>query len=222
MANPGFDEFTDLCYHIGLALMTWQDVEEAHFKLFFKLIGAPNPEIASLAYHATESFDQRRVMVSRMVDWMLKATDQTAKLAPIWQDTSGGLNKALKDASENRNKLAHYTWQYDIKEIKPGEYVTGSTRLQPSSWNVVSQILGRVASSPKHNLDKTVVRTYIDEFRRLTKALDEFHRQLVPWPTEPSILRSIGLPPSYLTESHRSPSSTTPPNNPPSGQKDRQ
>jgi hypothetical protein len=48
-----FREFQALCYHIGLALVTWQDVEEAHFKLFFKVIGAPNAEIASLAYHAT-------------------------------------------------------------------------------------------------------------------------------------------------------------------------
>ena len=35
------EEFKDFCSLIGPALVIWQDEEEAHFKLFFKMIGAP-------------------------------------------------------------------------------------------------------------------------------------------------------------------------------------
>ena len=48
-------EFQNLCFHMGLTLAVWQRVEDAHFRLFHKLIGAPNSDLSSIVYHSTES-----------------------------------------------------------------------------------------------------------------------------------------------------------------------
>ena len=35
------DTDKDIFHHIGVAVTTWQDVEEEHFKLLFKMLGTP-------------------------------------------------------------------------------------------------------------------------------------------------------------------------------------
>jgi hypothetical protein len=50
------EEFKNLCYFMGLSLVMWQQVEEEHFRLFVKMLGAPQKEICSIVYYSTESF----------------------------------------------------------------------------------------------------------------------------------------------------------------------
>jgi len=206
MAKSGeLKDFQDFCYHIGLALVTWQDVEEAHFKLFFKLIGAPNAEIASLAYHAIESFTARHVMVGRMVDSFFKSTTQDEAVRKKWQNADG-LQKRLKDANLNRNKLAHYSWKTDFvseTHLKTGGIFLrfSGPRLQASAYNSVSRALGYTPDKPEHNLDIPALQTYTGEFLRLAVKLDDFQRDLKAWPLEPDLVRVLGLPPKYLLES---------------------
>jgi hypothetical protein len=200
-----FEQFQEFCYHIGLALVTWQDVEEAHFKLFFKLIGAPNGEIASLAYHSLDSFQTRHVMVGRMIDLFFKNTTQDETVKRVWANVDG-LQKRLKDANLNRNKLAHYSWETDFvseTHLETGGVIVKFTgpRLQASSYNSVSRVLGYTPDKPEHNLDEGTLRTYIGDFRRLATELDAFQRDLNSWPLEPTLAQVLGLPPKYLKES---------------------
>jgi hypothetical protein len=210
MADPEeFEQFQEFCYHIGLALVTWQDVEEAHFKLFFKLIGAPNAEIASLAYHSLESFQARHTMVGRMVASFFKNTTQDESVKKTWGNDAG-LEKRLKDANQNRNKVAHYSWETDFvseTHLEDGGVIVKFTgpRLQPSAYNSVSRALGNTPDNPKHNLDEGTLRTYIGDFRRLATELDAFQRELKPWPLESDLARELGLPPRYLEESRLPP-----------------
>jgi hypothetical protein len=147
MANEGAkpDEFDVLCRQIGLALITWQDVETAHFRIFFKLLGAPEYSLASIVYHQNESFDARHTMVLRLVQHSLKGQPELLKL---WDDGKIGLYKNVKDANLNRNKLAHYTHEFMVSSIEKaddgGAIVRfDQPRLQPSPYNMVSRLLGR-------------------------------------------------------------------------------
>ena len=212
--QPGFDEFQDLCYHIGLALVTWQDVEEAHFKLFFKATGASDVDVASLVYHATESFVARHTMLGRVVDVFLQKTAQADILKRRWDDGVTGLKKLLKDAGLDRNKLAHYTWENEIlsqTELPDAslEIRFGGPRLQASAYNAVSRVLGYTPDKQDHSLDIKAVRNYINRFRELAERLDAWHRDLKPWPLEESILRNVGLPPKYLDLSAPTPTNKT-------------
>jgi hypothetical protein len=204
-----FEEFQNFCYHVGLALITWQDVEEAHFKLFFKLVGAPNEKIASLAYHSIESFENRHKMVDRMLVLFCKQNKHTGTAMKFWSNAEGGLNKELKEANKNRNKLAHYRWENDIigqKELFDGSVVIefGEPKLQPSSYNLVSRMLGHTPDRLEHNLNVGSIGKYIKTFRDLAEKLDRFHIALPAWPLEASIMRTIGLPPKRIEESRRS------------------
>ena len=204
-----FEQFQEFCYHIGLTLVTWQDVEEAHFKLFFKLIGAPNAEIASLAYHSLDGFQTRHTMIGRMVDSFLRNTSQDEAVQRVWGNADG-LQKRLKDANLNRNKVAHYSWETDFiseTHLETGGVIVKFTgpRLQASAYNSVSRALGYTPDKPEHNLNEGTLRTYIGDFRRLATELDAFQRDLKPWPLEPELARALGLPPKYLEESRPPP-----------------
>src|ERR1700687_749332 len=129
-------EFLDLCRNIGLALVVWQEVEEAHFELFVKMLGSDYNEVSAVVYFSVESFEARRKMVGNMAHYFLTAkADKT-----IWNDDKGGLQKALKDANENRNKLAHYNVEEDLLNVDEEDGVVtvdlGPPRLRPHKWNL--------------------------------------------------------------------------------------
>jgi hypothetical protein len=46
-ANPEIEEdnFSNLCYRIGLALVTWQRVEDVHFKIFLRMLNVPLSDV---------------------------------------------------------------------------------------------------------------------------------------------------------------------------------
>ena len=197
MASPELTEFEELAYHIGAALITWQHVEEAHFALFMKMLGAPQAEIGSVVYYSIESFKSRHRMVGRMAHYFLLEKADKIK----WENNKGGLKKELKDANNNRNKLAHYAIQYDIigqKTLEDGsiELEFSQPRLQPSPDNLVSRLLGRTPDKPDYNLTPTEIRQYILVFRDLAVRLQEFQRGLpLPKPQLGSALsRAFGLP----------------------------
>jgi hypothetical protein len=183
MTNEGAkpDEFDVLCRQIGLALITWQGVESAHFRIFFKLIGAPEYSLASIVYHQNESFDARHTMVGRLVQHSLKG--QQPELLKLWDDGKIGLYKNVKDANLNRNKLAHYTHEFMASSIENaddgGVIVTfDQSRLQPSPYNMVSRLLGRTPDKDDHNLSADTLQTYVTEFAKLVVRLDEFCEKL--------------------------------------------
>jgi hypothetical protein len=203
-----FDRSNELCLALGQAIVAWQDVEDAHFRLFFRMLGATNIDIAAIVYYNTESFDGRRRMVDNMVKVVLTKKEHKA-LRSAWASNHGGLQKEIKDANDNRNKLAHYSLETDTAatmepETEIVEVRISSPRLHPSVYNVVSHLLGRTPDQPAHNLGVSEVRSFASEFRSLAKKMGAFHDQL-PVPTDPnSTLWQRGLPPRHLVHRRRS------------------
>src|SRR5262249_33171002 len=127
--------------------------------------------------HATESFDARRIMVDRVVRARLTSKEDNKE----WDE----IGKLLKDGNGNRNKIAHYTIEYDVveqKELPDGgaEFVFGQPRLQPSPFNEVSRLLGRTADKEGHNINPGELRSYIANFIKLCDRLAALRQKISP------------------------------------------
>lgn len=161
---------------MGLALAAWQSVEHIHFLLFKRFLGSKQAKIPSIVYHGIESFDSRRVMVDRMAMACLQTKEGRAE----W----GEISKALKDANLDRNKIAHYSVDFDLvtAETTDGvtELVIGSPKLRPSNLNVVSELLGRLRDSEEHNLGDEALKQYVVRFKALEIRLTNFLMRLQP------------------------------------------
>jgi hypothetical protein len=194
-----FAQFKELCYNLGLAFVTWQELEDAHFNLFFRMLGSSDTEIASVVYYHTESFEARHRLVGYMAQIFLQ--DKTHK--KVWENDKGGLKKEIKTANDNRNKLAHYAEDFDISDEQithPDGSITlevSEPRLRPSRYNTISRLIGRTPDKPEHNLSVKDIRSYVLEFRSLTKKIGEFWASL-PVPKEANLVQSLGLPPRHV------------------------
>jgi hypothetical protein len=175
--NPkASNEFIDLCTSMGLTLAVWQRLEDQHFLLFVKLLGAPKREICSVIYHGIPGFEGRRVMVDRVVSFSELTSEQKGE----WKN----IHSALASAAEDRNKIAHYSVEYDLvqKEMqadgsRPVEL--GSPHLRPSFHNVLKD---RTAEKPGHKLTPAEMRGYVNAFNGLAGRLS-------------ALRKSISLPP---------------------------
>jgi len=206
------EEFNSICLQMGIAIALWQWVEDRHFALFIKMLGAPNRDICSAVYHSTESFESRRIMVSRVADIFLK--DTTKVLRTRWNE----LNKALKTGNENRNKIVHYSMEYEFApnpDSRAG-VVIGPPRLQPYPLNVVSRMIGRTPDRSEHNLSIEEIKKSATEFRELVWQLLNFEVDLTQQQEEAS--QAPARPEANPEESHQAPSNIDPPNKPPSEQ----
>jgi hypothetical protein len=92
-------DLRDLCAFMGMGLVSWQKVEDAHYLLFVKLIAAPKQEVCSVLYFSPPSFESRRVMVDRLAQVAIS----DAKVLKTWSK----LNKDLGLQASNRGVLAH-------------------------------------------------------------------------------------------------------------------
>jgi hypothetical protein len=176
--DPHANNFRELCFRIGLALVTWQRVEDAHRKIFLRILNVPLSDVSSVVYYSTESFDARHKTLGRMAAYFLKGPGYE-KQRHEWQV----LQKDIKDANENRNKLAHYSADYDLineREMPDGGFAFDVTphTLRPARWNSVSQLLGRTKDKPEHNLGVEEIRGYIIAFRQLEERMETFHVSL--------------------------------------------
>jgi hypothetical protein len=175
--------FLELCTAIGAAICIWQDVEKAHFKLFLRMLGAPQWEVAAAVYYSIESFALRHTMVSRMAHYYMEGAS-FKKHREEWAGLGGGLQKELKDAGDNRNKLAHYNidWNVttEVTEHADGTVtvVLGPPTLQPMDTDLVARLIGRTPDKPEHNLAVEQIRKYSAEFIILAKRLDAFQKSL--------------------------------------------
>jgi hypothetical protein len=192
MASPGeteeqrkkrLEDFHKLCDALGFAFLTWQDVEKAHFKLFLRMLGAPQWEVCSAAYYSVESFAARHSMVGRMAYFFMQG-DKFKSQRKIWCGEGGGLQKEIKDANENRNKLAHYGMDFDIldhgEEQPDGSYrfQLSPPRLQPVDTNLVARLAGHTPDKPEYNLSADEIRGYATGFAALGVQLNQFQESL--------------------------------------------
>src|SRR5262249_14057425 len=135
-----FAQFTTFCRALGLALIAWQDVEREHFKLFLRMLGAPQWEVASAVYYSIESFESRHKMVCRMAYYFMKGEEYKSQRA-TWLNNEGGLRKDITEANKNRNKLAHYDLDFNVVsriELPDGSVQVnlGPPSLQPVTNNL--------------------------------------------------------------------------------------
>ncbi len=191
--DPGFEEYRALCYEIGSGMIAWQRVESEHFRLFVKMLGAPSADICSAVYFSIESFEARHRVVERMVIFFLRGR-RYKKQRVEWSgdDKTLGLAKVIKDANDNRNKLAHYGLDFELLGVT--ENPDGSVsrdhrpRLQPLRENVVSSMTGRAAHIPGHNLTAIMVKGYVADFRALQTRVEAFVDSLTLPPPQPEWL----------------------------------
>ena len=173
------NKVADLCMRMGIALTTWQNVEEQHYHLFLSFMRVAEGPIPSVVYFSVESFDARRNMVARMAQNFLWTTE----LNRDW----GLINKALKDANEARNSIAHYGIYWTAHERKVGESVElkiSGPAIQPSLYHQVSELLGRT-THPDHSLDAGKIDKWIREFSELADRIAKFRVALSRSPAKP-------------------------------------
>jgi hypothetical protein len=183
--NADLDLLKGFYSAIGEALVMWQRVEEAHFKLYLELIRADG-EVAGIPYFINESFHNRRKMVGQMIPLALKARSQKT-LRARWSDE---LQKAIKDANLDRNKLAHYGLYISAQSaVDPADgthsYTLDEPRFRPSSLNIVIKLQGYVPEQEAHNLSAESIRAYSVSFHALRLKLLEYSDQ-VRWSLNPT------------------------------------
>jgi hypothetical protein len=170
-----FEQANEIVLKMGQALAYWQGVESAHFRLFRRMVGA-DEAVCSIIYFSTESFEARRKMMHRVAEHFLKNAKFKSSLRYQW----GCLNKDLKDANEERNKVAHYSIQHEVEaqtEMPDGglEITFGPPRLRPSAYNLVSALEGKTPDKDEHNLSAAEVVSFIDKFISLEKRIIELY-----------------------------------------------
>jgi hypothetical protein len=181
--------YTEMCKALGGALCNWQHVERAHFRLFLKMLNAPNWETCSAAYYSIESFEARHNMVGRVAYYFLK-DDRYKSQREWWCGVGGGLQKEIKTANQNRNKIAHYGLSFveikpmmhrvvDDRIMEPDGYVKFRfPALRPTPENLVDRLVGRISTNPEHSLGPGRINTYAHQFIRLAQIIGEFEASI--------------------------------------------
>jgi hypothetical protein len=109
-------------------------------------------------------------MVDRMALVCLGSKEARAE----WSE----LNKHLKDANENRNKLAHSSVEFEMLSAETRDGIThleiGSPKLRPAYENVVSKLIGRTPDKEEHNLDAEAIKQCVVQFKLLEGRLMAF------------------------------------------------
>jgi hypothetical protein len=151
---------------MGVALTTFQGVEDAHYLLFLKMLGAPMEEVCSVIYFSPPSFEGRRVMVDRVAQHALEE-----KYKNEWN----ALNKRLSKASEKRGRIAHYSLDFewiDVPPVPPADFAfgeMGKPRLRPSRYNRLKD-----GDNPQHLLTIIEVAKSVSVFAQLRDDLNAF------------------------------------------------
>jgi hypothetical protein len=207
--NTKAPDLRDLCAFLGMALVTWQKVEDTHYLLFVKLIGAPKKEVCSILYFSPPSFESRRVLVDRLAQTII--TDP--KILKTWRK----LNKDLDTEGSNRGKLAHYGLDYEVVFNTPEpstDFKLGFPKLAPSRHNQIASLVGK--KKTKEPLTTKEVRNLITNFIEIEGRLNEFIQSFhLPEPQQGANLLQ-GLAPYFSSLAGSPPS---PPSKPqPDGQ----
>jgi hypothetical protein len=87
-----------------------------------------------------------------------------------------------------------------VEKMDDGDVIVrfGEPRLQPSPYNMISRLLGRTPDRDEHNLSAATVQTYISDFVKLARRLDEFWAKLPAAVPNPNLQQLLGPPPKHL------------------------
>jgi hypothetical protein len=110
------------------------------------------------------------------------------------------INSALGLASADRNKIAHYSIEFDFleKETKEDGSISlelWQPHLRPSIHNTVDSLKGRTPEKPGHKLTPVEMRSYVNKFNGLGGRLSAFRKSIsLPAPQQGAGLLSGLLP----------------------------
>jgi hypothetical protein len=202
--KPASDEdlFT-LMGWVGAALTQWQQVEDAHYLFFLKILGAPRPEVCSVIYFSPPTFESRRVMVDRVAHYTI--TGKEDKKA--WKE----LHKRLETSASQRGKLAHYGLGFEVVKTGPNitDFKLGRPRLEPSKHNKIAELKGETPDT--HHLTSKEVRGYIATFIQLKDDLEDFTKKVTVLQPQQGLGLLSSLWPFLGTEATQHLSLPTPP-----------
>jgi hypothetical protein len=184
---------------MGMGLVSWQKVEDAHYLLFVKLVAAPKQEVCSVLYFSPPSFESRRVLVDRLAQVVIS----DAEVLKTWSK----LNKDLGSQASNRGILAHCGLDYEIIYNTPApslDFKLGTPRLGQSRHNQIASLLGKKAN--KQPLATRDIRKFITGFIEIEERLTKFTQSVqLPPPQQGANLLQGLLP--FLSSQAAPPSS---------------
>jgi hypothetical protein len=186
------DDLFNLMGWVGAALTQWQQVEDAHYLFFLKLLGSPKPEVCSVIYFSPPTFESRRVMVDRVAHYTITGKEDKKS----WKE----LHKRLETSASQRGKLAHYGLGFEVVQTGPNliDFKLGRPRLEPSKHNKIAELKGQTLDT--HHLTSREVREYIVTFIRLKNDLENFTKKVAVLQPQQGLGLLSGLFPFLGTE----------------------
>jgi hypothetical protein len=161
-------EWMEFLSFMALTSLDWQRVEDMHYLLFNKMVQTPNDDICSILYYQPPSFEGKRTLVDRLAQLYLPKD---------FHGEWSKLNKRLKNASEQRGSVAHYSLDFETTKGPTraiADMQIGAPRLVPSPNNKIDEMKGRVRSKEKYIVTTKKMRDYVLSFRELSEDLKKF------------------------------------------------
>jgi hypothetical protein len=178
---------------MGMALTTWQGVEDAHYLFFLKILGAPKEEICSVLYFSPPTFESRRVMADRVAEHALGKTEDKKEWPKI--------SKRLETGASHRGRVAHYALDFefiwDSTVATLAQLTVGQPHLRPSRYNKLK--------AAKDQLTTKQISGYVLEFNKLRADVTNFTKRiLLPEPRQGvGLLSGLGPPRGAPGRAHR-------------------
>jgi hypothetical protein len=194
-ASEDWDKsFETLCFLMGQAMLTWQKVEDATFRLFTTLVQTSRREVASVLFYSIESFDARRNIISRII--------QVSKLPSAKNAEWNNICAELKSANTQRNAIAHYSDDIEAiatRELEDGGVVVsfGPFSLKSPTHNVKNVLQGFGPKGLPEKLDAKDLSKLVGRFFALATRVEEFNQLLIGTLTKQEVGRASSKAPPW-------------------------
>lgn len=170
----------DLCQSVGFCLLQFSKVEESLSALYGTAAGIPKMETAFRTHDEIREFQYRLGATSSAVRfWISSLPDEKAKeqLSAEWNS----LERAIKEDSQERNRIAHFT-------IAPDEHADGTSTWYVCPYFQMFSHLTTIRGQPGEEFripdgvrkfDYDSMQAKITRFGRTASRIDRFINQLL-------------------------------------------
>lgn len=166
---PTRQEESNFFSYFGIAMSTWQALEDWLFQVYVQAIGLPESRQLSAAFYAVPSFRVRLDMIHST----LGVCDLSDDLKESW----ARLYKQAKDKSTRRNRIAHAIVVFDPNERSH----QGRLYLRPSMTNGNRPELRAFPAPHKDRVGVKELNEMITSFESLLNDVQDFHHALVQY-----------------------------------------
>ena len=166
---PEPEQVAEFFEAIGVALSTWQLVEEALFLLYERAVEPNRPGAAGCGFHALQ-FMGKLLVTDAAVRFALLGASK--KDAPALIDAWDNLFKKARSKSTSRNHFAHFTvFSYLLKKKK-----SDRVRLEPSVYDY--RYAAGLVAKKKYTLND--IRNHATAFDNMAVELRAFLSKIPP------------------------------------------